>query len=415
MRFDREHHHLYVNNKVLELTGIPPEEFIGKTHEQLGFPEHLDRLWHDAIDKVFVDGNPYRIEFELPNGVWIDWLLFPEQTRDGRVNTVMTSARDITSQKRAEAERASWDEQIRQSQKMEAIGTLASGIAHDFNNLLQTISGCVQLLQNHVDSQPGTTKLFREVDMAVDRASDLVQRLLGFGRDVRPDLVRVDINREILNMVEILERTIPKMIAIETNLDEGLPAISADPTQIQRVLINLATNARDAMPEGGKMTIATTSVMLDEDRRPDYGECKPGEYIQLRFSDTGQGMSQDILAKIFDPFFTTKEVGKGTGLGLFTAYSIVKAHGGHITCFSSLERGTTFEIIFPVDDKDGIFKNAAHDTRIESVIEGGFETILVVDDELPVMEIARDVLQSQGYKVLTATRGGRGVTPLPKR
>ncbi|MFH1136168.1 MAG: PAS domain S-box protein [Pseudomonadota bacterium] len=303
---------------------------------------------------------------------------------------------DITEFKRME-------ERLLQSQKMEAIGSLASGVAHDFNNILQAISGFVQLMMLKCGQDPVGKRYLWEIDLAVDRASSLVNRLLTFGRKVQPELKPLDLNREILHTVELLERTIPKMIGIQTVLSGNLHQVWGDSNQLEQVLMNLGTNARDAMPLGGRILIETQNIRLDESRSGQVPELPAGDYALIKFSDTGEGIDEKTRPHVFEPFFTTKKTGRGTGLGLSTVYGIVKTHNGHIACESLPEKGTQFSIFLPAL-KTAVGEQAADQPEIEGP-DRGEENILVVDDERAVLEIAVDVLTDAGYRVEAAQSG----------
>jgi PAS domain S-box-containing protein len=314
---------------------------------------------------------------------------------EGRPAGMLMMLRDISEKKRLEA-------QLLQAHKMEAIGTLAGGIAHDFNNILQAISGYTQIILMGKDlSDPDYDKL-DAIERSAQRASDLTKRLLIFGRKLESQLKPVSLNQEVMQVVKMLGRTIPKMIEIECRLAEDIQIIDADPVQIEQILMNLGINARDAMPDGGKLTFSTERVTLDEDYCKSHLGCKPGNYVRLSVSDTGQGIEKDVIEHIFEPFFTTKETGKGTGLGLAMVYGIVQNHGGHMTVESELAHGVTFDIFFPireVKDRTPVFK------RAQSFVRGGGETILLVDDEESIRELGQEVLSRFGYRVLTASDG----------
>ncbi|MEW6266332.1 MAG: response regulator [Thermodesulfobacteriota bacterium] len=315
---------------------------------------------------------------------------------------------DITQQHYAEEERSKLEAQLRQAQKMEALGTLAGGIAHDFNNILQVIGGYVQLLFAPRDLEARTRTYLAEVDAAVQRATDLVQRLLTFSRKVEPELRPLDLNQEVREGVKMLERIIPKMISIQTNLARDIPFIRADAGQLNQVVMNLGANARDAMPDGGRLVIQTENVTLAEKDGRELLGLKPGPYVLLHVSDTGQGMDEDTLKHIFDPFYTTKELGKGTGLGLAMVYGIVKGHGGHVNCYSRVGQGTTFKIYLPALDQAEAPAPAADLEKAEEV-GGGRETILLVDDEAAVINTATEILESRGYTVLAADSGEKAL------
>jgi nitrogen-specific signal transduction histidine kinase/CheY-like chemotaxis protein len=306
--------------------------------------------------------------------------------------------RDITSHKKLEA-------QYQHAQKMEAVGTLAGGIAHDFNNLLQSVLGYTEILLMKDQVRQYASQDLEEIKRAAKRGAELTQQLLTFSRKIQSKLRPVDINQEVVQVPKILQRTLPKMIDVELSLDGALKPMNADLAQIEQILINLAVNARDAMPEGGKLTIETKNVVLDQEFCKNHLGLKPGDYVRLTVSDTGHGMDQETLKNIFDPFFTTKEVGKGTGLGLAMVYGIVKNHDGNIFCESTLNHGTTFKIYFPAARKDKI----AEELGEAQEVRGGSETILLVDDEEPIRELGEQVLKKFGYTVLQASDGESAV------
>lgn len=319
----------------------------------------------------------------------------------GEVSGVVATVEDISDRRLAEAEREKLHRQLIHAQKMEAVGTLAGGIAHDFNNLLQGIQGYAELLILCDEIPASQHQKLDAIIRAVERGRDLVQRLLTFARKVEGSFRPVNLNREIRYIRKLLVRTLPKMIDIELRLRDGLSGIQADPVQIEQVLMNLAVNAGDAMPEGGRIVIETDEVVLDGaycDARP---EASPGRHVVLSVTDTGHGMNADIISSIFNPFFTTKEVGKGTGLGLAMVFGIVKDHGGHTTCYSEEGRGSVFNIylpaIGPVAGDEGEPPAAA--------IVGGTETILLVDDEPAIRDFGRQSLSAFGYTVRTAADG----------
>ena len=291
--------------------------------------------------------------------------------------------------------------QLFQAQKMEAVGTLAGGVAHDFNNLLQAVLGYSELmLQRKKEGERDHADL-QKIYQAGKRGADLVKSLLTFSRKAETKYVHLNLNQEITQVQQILSRTIPKTISMDLHLKGNLESIKADRSQIGQVLMNLGVNARDAMPDGGILTIETTNIRLDEEYCNTHPEAKPGSYVLLTVSDTGQGMDKKTVSHIFEPFFTTKETGKGTGLGLATVYGIVNQHGGHITCNSEFGLGTTFKIYFPSIEKE----RDSETPSIEKPIQGGTETILLVDDEEALRELGSTLLNEFGYKVITAGNG----------
>jgi CheY-like chemotaxis protein len=286
---------------------------------------------------------------------------------------------------------------------MEAVGTLAGGIAHDFNNILGAVIGYTELAQELAQDGDANGEELEQVLLAAERARDLVRQILTFSRKAEADLRPVSLNRAVREALKLLEPTLPKMIDIQARLAEDLRLVNADPTQVDQVLLNLAANAADAMPEGGRLTIETSNVVLGEEHRRRHPEASPGGYVMLSVADTGHGMDKQTAARIFDPFYTTKEVGKGTGLGLATVYGIVKAHNGYIYCASQPGQGTTFEMFLPVLHAAGPAEAGLDEPA--GGPPGGSETILLVDDEQALRTLGARALESRGYRVLTADNG----------
>ena len=318
-------------------------------------------------------------------------------------SAVVISFTDITEQKNAEERRRKLEAQLLQTHKMEAVGTLAGGIAHDFNNILMAITGYTELaLEENRDGRTCPNEL-QQVMKAAERAKDLVRRILAFSRKAETDFRPLDLNRTVTQVSEMLERTIPRMIRIELHLVDGRALIHGDVGQIEQVLLNLASNAKDAMPEGGRLVFEIENVIVDEAFCRLHPEASPGEHVRLIVSDTGHGMNKDILEHIFDPFYTTKEVGKGTGMGLAMVYGIVKRHGGDISCYSEPDQGTSFRIHLPK------LKEQARTPPVKEPIPedlaSGDETILVVDDEPALRDIATRILTTSGYQVFQAESG----------
>jgi PAS domain S-box-containing protein len=320
----------------------------------------------------------------------------PNFDSEGNVTGVVLVAADTTEQSRLE-------EQLRHAQKMEAVGTLAGGVSHDLNNVLHAISGYAQLLLHRKDLDDPDWHHLQLLNRSVERGAELVKQLLTFSRKVEANMRPVDVNAEIEDVRRLLERTIPRMIQIETRLDPDLLPIQADPAQIEQILMNLGSNARDAMPEGGTLLFVTANFHLEDDSTLTRLELDSGHYVKLTISDTGQGMDAETLDKIFEPFFTTKGFADGTGLGLSTVYGIVKNHGGHIACRSAPDQGATFDIYLPAWELDDDQARTAGPEPYE--VPGGTETILLVDDEPAVLEIGTTILGEYGYQTLTADCG----------
>ena len=324
-----------------------------------------------------------------------DFSVKPIRGEAGQVFMLIVESRDITTQKQMEA-------QLLQSKKMDAIGTLAGGIAHDFNNNLQAISGYTQLLLMDDYGSVRQKEMLATIQHACDHGRELTRQLLTFSRKVESRLVPLDLNAELEPVVKLLGRTLPRMIEINTHLTDDLRIVEADPTQFEQIVMNLGINAGHAMQGGGRLTIETRNVDLDENFCRGQVEIAPGKYALLSITDTGHGMDADIRAHIFDPFFTTRETGAGTGLGLAMVYGIVKNHRGAITCSSEPGQGTTFNIYFPAVTTAAPI--AASPVE-EQAIVGGSENVLVVDDDQDIRQLGRELLERHGYQVCEASDG----------
>ena len=310
------------------------------------------------------------------------------------------------------AERESLEKQLVQAQKMEAIGRLAGGVAHDFNNLLTIITGYSDLLLEQMKSGSQIRGQMEEIRRAADRAAALTRQLLAFGRRQVFAPRVLNLNKVVANMDKMLRRLIGEDIELVTKLEPALNRTKVDPSQVEQVIMNLAVNSRDAMPEGGKLTIETVNAELDANYVRRHAMAAPGRFVMLAVSDSGCGMDAETQSHIFEPFFTTKETGKGTGLGLATVYGIVKQIGGEIWVYSEPGRGTTFKIYFP--QAEGA-ERAAQPPKVISASQRGSETILVVEDEEGVRSLVRRVLESNGYTVLTAANAEEAVRVCEQR
>ena len=389
---------LYVNAAMSELTGYTSEELVGRTaHEFLVSPT----LWPTMQERHQQRMQGVRERYELilkhknGNQFYTEISATPLRNASGEIIGNLGLITDITERKTLKA-------QLLQAQKMEVVGQLAGGVAHDFNNLLTIILSSAQLAMHTLN--PGTqvhTDL-KEIFHAATQAADLTQQLLAFARQQIIAAQAVDLNDLILSMDRVLRRVIGTDVELVTLLGPALKPVRADPSQLEQVIINLAVNARDAMPNGGKLVIKTASVTLDERYTRHHLDVKPGMYVQMMVSDTGVGMDATVIQHLFEPFFTTKEPGKGTGLGLAMAYGIIKQHDGHIDVWSEPGHGSTFTLYLPYLEHTSVMPVAKKAT--EHLLRGS-ETILLVEDEPLVRFMSARVLNDQGYTVLEASNG----------
>ena len=312
------------------------------------------------------------------------------------------------------AAREGAEDQIRQMQKMESIGQLTGGIAHDFNNMLAIVIGSLDLARRRLTGDP--ERLRRNIDNAyegAERAAALTARLLAFSRQQPLAPLTLDVNKLVAGMSELLERTMGEQYRVETVLAGGLWRTFVDPSQLENAILNLAVNARDAMPEGGNMTIETANAHLDDEYARAHVDVAPGQYVMLSVSDSGDGMTQDIIAKAFEPFFTTKPVGKGTGLGLSQIFGFMKQTGGHAAIYSETGQGTTVKLYLPRDHGEAIdprSRQAVGENSVPRAKPG--ETVLVVEDEQRVRHFSVDALRELGYVVISAANGREALKAL---
>ncbi|MEK8022543.1 MAG: response regulator [Candidatus Hydrogenedentota bacterium] len=330
----------------------------------------------------------------------------PIHAADGTVAYAVAIFRDITERRRSAESLAKIQEQLLQSQKMDALGKLAGGVAHDFNNYLSVIRGSAEMLLADLRDAAHKSSV-EEIITAADRSAELTRQLLAFGRRQTFVVEVIDLNEAVRNMERLLVRILPETIAVKTQLSKAVASVKVDPGQIQQVIMNLAVNARDAMPRGGTLIIETSFADLDESYAATHMAVIPGQYVCLTMTDTGDGMDASTRERIFEPFFTTKERGKGTGLGLATVYGIVKQSRGNIWVYSEPAIGTTFKVYLP------IVMEAPAPRKIPPVapvgLSGGQKTILLVEDQAPLRAVARRILGRAGYVVLEAASGEEAI------
>ena len=384
---------LAVNAAAVARYGYSEQEFLAMTVRDIRPASELPRFEETLRGQDGGTFSGYR--HRRKDGALIDVDIEAQPLTFAGRSARLVLARDVTARRQLE-------EQLRQAQKMEAVGQLAGGIAHDFNNLLTAILGCTQLLLHATPPEDQRREDVEEIKNAGLRAAELTRQLLAFSRRQVLAPKVLDVNAIVANMDKMLRRLLGEDVALVTHLAADLGPVSADPGQLEQVLLNLAVNARDAMPQGGRLTIETANVFLTEEYAERHHRLPPGPYVLLAVSDTGVGMDEITQKHLFEPFFTTKEVGKGTGLGLATVYGIVKQSGGYIWVYSEPGRGTTLKVYLPR------VPGAAEPlpVAVESPeLRRGTETVLLVEDAAPVRSLARKGLESYGYQVLEAADG----------
>jgi PAS domain S-box-containing protein len=401
---DMEHHILFWNKGAERLYGWQVDEALGKDAVELLYkPEDalppfteiyaaLTRTgkWQGEFQQVTKNGKKIIVESR--------WTLVLDKF--GVPKSILTVSTDITDKKQLEA-------QFLRTQRLESLGTLASGIAHDFNNILTPILAVAQLLPlKFPDIDDNNQQLLDILENSAKRGADLVKQILSFSRGgLEGSRTMIQVRHLLADVAQVARRTFLKSIETQTNLAPDLWTVYADATQIHQVLMNLVVNARDAMPNGGNLTISAENILIDENYARMYIDAEVGSYIAITITDTGLGISPEIIDRIFDPFFTTKEVGKGTGLGLSTVIGIVKSHGGFVNVYSEVGKGSYFQVFLP--------SNQATETTVidnAELLKGNNELILVVDDEATICEVAKSTLESHNYRVLIAGNGVQALT-----
>jgi hypothetical protein len=402
---DEESRIIFANRSAERIFGYKAKEMIGQSLTML-MPERLRKSHRAGLTRYLKTGERnivwegleiaglHKEGHEVPIEI-----SFGELIKDGK-HYFTGIIRDITERKLTEEALQESEEKLRQAQKLEAIGRLAGGVAHDFNNILTSIIGYSDISLKQLGPGAPIRRNLEEVRRAADRAAALTHQLLAYSRKQILQPTILDLNEIVLDLDRMLRRLIGEDITLETHLARNLGRIKADKGQLQQVLMNLAVNARDAMPKGGRLIIKTFNVELCEGNLMAASGLTPGKYVILTVRDTGQGMTDEVKEKIFEPFFTTKEVGKGTGLGLATVYGIIKQSDGHIVVSSEREKGAIFLIYLPcVKKEERVFSGGdAYDQEIKR----GAETILLVEDDDVVRTMTREILETAGYKVLAA-------------
>jgi PAS domain S-box-containing protein len=393
---------VYVNPAFERETGFSREEVLGSSNQTLNRTERGPDLYVSAIDAVLKEGEwSGEVTSFTRHGTILREAVRVSAVRDssGEVVNYVAVQRNVTRERDLE-------DQLRQAQKMEAVGRLAGGVAHDFNNLLTAINGFSELASAEAEPGSEVASYLDEIRQAAERATALTRQLLAFGRRAVLQPKILDLNEVIAEIAPMLRRIIGDDIRLDVTGDPLLRRTQADRNQLEQVIVNLAANARDAMPGGGKLTICTENATLDDAYAAEHPEVKPGAYVRMCISDTGVGMDASTAQHIFEPFFTTKNPGSGTGLGLATVFGIVRQSGGHVGVESSPGSGATFYIDLPAAEQG---PEEAIPAAAWSAVESGRETVLVVEDEPAVLAFAAQLLERSGYTVLRAENGDRAV------
>ncbi len=392
----------FVNGALCRMADRPTAKLIGMNNRDLAGPKSADRLSH-AFNHIYLTGESQPVsnyEIIRPDASEVVLELSISLMRDqkGEPAGFRVVGRDVSERLRVEKEKRRLEAQLQQAQKMEAVGTLASGIAHDFNNIMMGILGNASLMLARIEPDHAHYEKLKNIEKYIQNGSELTKQLLGFARGGKYNVKTTALGALVSQSAQMFGRT-KKEIRIHTAYLRDTWPVDVDRGQMEQVFLNLFVNAWQAMPGGGDLHLLSEDVELDDTYKTPY-KVKPGRYVKLSVVDTGVGMDQATQERIFEPFFTTKEMGRGTGLGLASAYGIIKNHGGHINVYSEKGRGTTFNLYLPASDK--IVEQEARKPR---ELRQGSETILLVDDEDITMEVGEEILHELGYKVITARNG----------
>jgi two-component system, cell cycle sensor histidine kinase and response regulator CckA len=408
---DPEMNFSFVSKLAEDILGYPIERWLSE-------PRFIARHFHPddrstvlAADRAAItDREDYELEYRViaadGRTVWFREIVRVEIGDDGAVRRLRGVMVDVTAQKRAEEVRAGLEHQLQHSRKMEAVGSLAGGIAHDFNNLLTVISGYTGLAQQKLgDAHEEIAIHLGKIQTATGRAAELTQRLLAFGRKQALFSKVVDLNHAVTDVATLLRRLIGEEIELLTVTADRPLLVDVDPAQFEQVLLNLAINARDAMPEGGTLTMTTAACQIDAATASATPDMRPGAYAMITVADTGTGIDDETKARLFEPFFTTKDLGKGTGLGLASVYGTVRQSDGFITVDSELGCGASFSVFLPL----AVDSELEHSNEQVAAPTWGHETILLVEDEAEVRDLTKEVLELSGYQVIAAATPGEAI------
>jgi PAS domain S-box-containing protein len=392
----------FVNEAFAQMSGHTVEEVIGKDIRELVAPEDLEMAFDRYRRRQEGEDIPHEYEFHMMHKDGKTRILVNMNvgliTYRGRVAS-MGTVKDITEKKRLES-------QLLLAQRMESVGTLAGGIAHDINNVLTPIMLSQELLQERLTDEE-SKRLLNTIEKSTQRGANLMKQIQSFAKGAEGERNVLQVANLISEIREIAEETFPRSIEIRTDIPKDLWTISADSTQLNQVIMNLCVNARDAMQDGGILSISAENLLIDEDYARINIEAKIGSYIVITISDTGTGIPPEVMNRIFEPFFSTKEHGKGTGLGLSISHGIVKSHGGFITVYSEVGKGTAFKVYLPAITTPETLKAQEHQHELPA---GHGELILVVDDEDQILEVTKKTLEKHGYKVITANDGKEAIS-----
>ena len=399
----------YINPRFTEMTGYTMDDVQGEKSTIFKWVDAPAKVYREMIDAIR-KGDEWRGRFHSrrKNGelYWEDTLVAPITNSAGKITNFLAMKEDVS-------ERVRLEEQLHYSQKMDSIGRMAGGLAHDFNNILTAISGYVGIMEFYAQEESPLTSSLKQIRGAVDRAAGLVQGLLDFSRRQRSNPLPVNLNDIVTRVGKLIESLVGDDITVHNFLSEVSLEVLADSVQVEQLIMHLASNARDAMPQGGELWIGTRRTMLDQEFVKRYGYGKVGEYALLTVTDNGIGMDAETLEKIYEPFFTTKGVGKGSGLGLSVVYGCVKQHKGFLTCYSEPGKGTQFNIYFPLKfETEGSGEDEACRVPVSAdrFSLRGSEALLLVEDDPDVLEIIKSLLEEFGYKVLVASDGNSALS-----
>jgi PAS domain S-box-containing protein len=382
-------------------------DVIGRSHYEV-FPEISDS-WRD-IHRRGLAGEGMRADEDLfvrldGSKQWLRWEVQPWYSGENSVGGITIFCEDLTGQKRTA-------EQLAQAQKMEIVGNLSGGVAHDFNNLLTVILGNAELLSEQLRARQDLMRISDSIGRAAERGAELTQRLLAFGRRQMLRPVEIDCNRLLGGLHELLRRTLRADVEIKIDFESGLPFAFADSTQLESAVLNLALNAQDAMPAGGRLSISTSAASLDGHYQSQHADVLPGEYVLIAVTDNGEGIPKDVIARVFEPFFTTKEVGKGSGLGLSMVYGFVKQSNGHVSIYSEPGLGTTVRMYLPQAAASSVLLSPDQVRKEDEMLPKGGEIVLVVEDDPFVLSYVVMRLESLGYQVIAAVDGNEALEKL---